>query len=290
MKYLYGIILILITGSAPAQPVFGTCPLDSGNVWVYDYFIGNYPFSHILDSTIIFDDTLHYSIIHNNFNGQIYDVFVRLRDDNYYVQRMPDSYNAPNHERIYYKIGAKTGDSWMQPDPGGITDSLVTDVVDTVRTWVFNKLVTLRLFHIHYSLIDYYETWSDDFGLMSVEDYMGTVNYLYCCIINGVAYGDTTVLAVDDLPESPEEFVLEQNYPNPFNPSTTIQYRTSNQGKVILKVYDLTGREVADLLNENQDAGRHSVVFNTSTLASGVYVYKLFTQDYSAAKKMLLLK
>ncbi len=85
-------------------------------------------------------------------------------------------------------------------------------------------------------------------------------------------------------------FSLEQNYPNPFNPSTTIQYHTSNRGKVILKVYDLTGREVADLLNENQDAGIHSVVFNASTLASGVYVYKLFTRDYSAAKKLLLLK
>lgn len=88
----------------------------------------------------------------------------------------------------------------------------------------------------------------------------------------------------------PIRFSLEQNYPNPFNPITTIQYHTSDPGKVILKVYDLNGREVADLVNENQDAGRHSVEFNATALASGVYVYELFTNNLSAAKKLLLLK
>ena len=108
---------------------------------------------------MILNDTLEYQLLRGNYLGQISEVKVRLRGDNYYVQRMPDTYNTPNHERIYYKIGAKIGDSWMQPDPGGITDSLVTEVVDTFRTAVFNKTVTLRLFHIHYSLIDYYQTW-----------------------------------------------------------------------------------------------------------------------------------
>jgi hypothetical protein len=85
-------------------------------------------------------------------------------------------------------------------------------------------------------------------------------------------------------------FSLEQNYPNPFNPTTIIQYQISAPGKVILKVYDLTGKEVADLVNENQDAGNHSVEFNASALASGVYMYRLFTNNFSAAKKLLLLK
>ncbi len=290
MKYLYILFFIILVEPYYYSQTFGTCPLDSRNVWVYDNF-GAYKFWSLLDTTVTYNDTLRYQMLHGNYLGQISDVTVRLRDDNCYVQRMPDTYNSPNHERIYYKIGAKIGDIWMQPDPGGITDSLVTEVVDTIRTVVFNKLVTLRLFHIHYSLIDYYQTWSDDFGLMSVQDYMGTVYYLYCCIIEGVAYGDTTVLDVDDkLASSPYEFLLEQNYPNPFNPSTMITYQIPESGFVILKVYDILGREIAELVNEERYQGRYSVKFDASELASGVYIYQLRVNDYVSSKKMLLLK
>ncbi len=290
MKYLYILFFIILVEPYYYSQTFGTCPLDSGNVWVYDYFLGDYKFSTLLDTIVSFDDSIQYNVIQNNFIGQLYDVDVRLRSDGYYVQRMPDTYKTPNHERIYYKIGAKIGESWMQPDPGGITDSLVTEVVDTIRTVVFNKLVTLRLFHIHYSLIDYYELWSDDFGLMSVQDYMGTVYYLYCCIIEGVAYGDTTILGVENIPEQPEEFVLEQNYPNPFNPTTTITYQVPKLCFVSLKVYDVLGNEVAELVNEEKYQGRYSVKFDASELASGVYIYQLRVNDYVSSKKMLLLK
>ncbi len=85
-------------------------------------------------------------------------------------------------------------------------------------------------------------------------------------------------------------YSLEQNYPNPFNPSTTIKYYTASPGKVVLKVYDLTGKETAVLVNENQNAGSHSVNFNASSLASGMYIYKLTTGNFSASKKLLLLK
>ena len=288
MKYLHILLFVLISGTSVAQ-TFGTCPLDSGNVWVYDNFAA-YKFWSLLDTTVIFNDTLKYQILQGNYLGQLSEVNVRLRDDNYFVQRMPDSYNTPNHERIYYKIGAKIGDSWIQPDPGGITDSLLTEVVDTFRTSVFNKVVTLRSLHIHYSLIDYYETWSDDFGLMSVEDYMGTVYYLYGCIIDGTAYGDTTVLGVDEIPESPDKFILEQNFPNPFNPATTINYQLPQAGFVTLKVYDVLGREVAVLVTEEKPAGRYTVNFEAPDLASGIYIYQLRVNDYVSSKKMLLLK
>ena len=123
MKYLHILLFVLISGTSVAQ-TFGTCPLDSGNVWVYD-FIGAYQYWNLLDTTATYNDTLNYQILHGNLLGQISEVKVRLRDNTYYVQRMPDTYNTPNHERIYYKIGAKIGDRWIQPDPGGITDSLV---------------------------------------------------------------------------------------------------------------------------------------------------------------------
>ncbi len=118
MKYLYILFFIMLVEPYYYSQTFGTCPLDSGNVWVYDNF-GAYKFWSLLDTTVTYNDTLRYQMLHGNYLGQISDVTVRLRDDNCYVQRMPDTYNSPNHERIYYKIGAKIGDIWMQPDPGG---------------------------------------------------------------------------------------------------------------------------------------------------------------------------
>ncbi|HSD62762.1 MAG TPA: plastocyanin/azurin family copper-binding protein [Ignavibacteriaceae bacterium] len=92
------------------------------------------------------------------------------------------------------------------------------------------------------------------------------------------------------------KFNLEQNYPNPFNPSTIISYTLNNPGFVSLKVYNSIGQEVATLVNENQSAGAHSIVFNTAenlntgSLASGVYYYKLKTSGFEQTRKMLLLK
>ncbi|MBN1780333.1 T9SS type A sorting domain-containing protein [bacterium] len=88
----------------------------------------------------------------------------------------------------------------------------------------------------------------------------------------------------------PAAFALDQNYPNPFNPVTNIKYNMMNRGHVTLKVYNLSGQEVATLVNEVLPAGEYSVPFNASQLASGVYMYTLETQNYSVSKKMLLLK
>ena len=81
-----------------------------------------------------------------------------------------------------------------------------------------------------------------------------------------------------------------QNYPNPFNPTTTIKYQISTSGIVSLKVYDILGREVAILVNEEKPAGSYEVVFTASSLASGIYFYKLQTGLFVETKKMILLK
>lgn len=90
--------------------------------------------------------------------------------------------------------------------------------------------------------------------------------------------------------ESPSAIVLEQNYPNPFNPLTVIGFRLSVSGDVTLKVYDTLGREVAVLINESMPAGEHSVDFDASNLASGVYLYRLESSGGSVMKRMTLLK
>jgi hypothetical protein len=90
---------------------------------------------------------------------------------------------------------------------------------------------------------------------------------------------------------APRVFTLSQNYPNPFNPTTTIEFTLANDGRATLKVYDVLGREVATLLDENRKAGEYQqVVFDASRYSSGVYFAVLRSGGKQLLKKMLLLK
>ena len=88
----------------------------------------------------------------------------------------------------------------------------------------------------------------------------------------------------------PGELSLEQNYPNPFNPMTTIKYQIPMDGLVTLKVFDVLGKEVKSLVIAHQAAGKYEVDFNASDLVSGVYIYQIQVNEFSSAKKMILLK
>jgi subtilisin family serine protease len=88
----------------------------------------------------------------------------------------------------------------------------------------------------------------------------------------------------------PHAYNLYQNYPNPFNPSTVIRYDLPMSGLVSLKIYDALGREIASLVNNEQQAGIHDAVWNAKDFSTGIYFYKLQASDYSATKKMMLVK
>ena len=88
----------------------------------------------------------------------------------------------------------------------------------------------------------------------------------------------------------PSAFELSQNYPNPFNPSTTINYDLPMDGLAVLRIFDVSGREVSTLVNEIQTAGYYTVNFNGSNLSSGIYIYTLTAGDQTITKKMLLVK
>ena len=88
----------------------------------------------------------------------------------------------------------------------------------------------------------------------------------------------------------PNYYSLAQNYPNPFNPATKITYTLPKSGNVELRVYDLIGREVAVLVNELKQPGIHTVDFNASNLASGVYFYRIKAGEFTDVKKMILVK
>jgi subtilisin-like proprotein convertase family protein len=87
-----------------------------------------------------------------------------------------------------------------------------------------------------------------------------------------------------------KEYKLYQNYPNPFNPSTIIKFQIKDLKLVTLKVYDILGKEVATLVNENLKAGEYEIAFSGNNLPSGIYFYKIITEDFSETKTMLLIK
>lgn len=102
-------------------------------------------------------------------------------------------------------------------------------------------------------------------------------------------FEDTTV-PVEKEPTLPNSFKLFQNYPNPFNPSTVISYQLSVTSNVKIVVYDLLGREIAILVNEEKFPGEYEIQFNGSQLSSGTYFYRLTSGQYTETKKMVFIK
>ncbi|HTR82123.1 MAG TPA: T9SS type A sorting domain-containing protein [Bacteroidota bacterium] len=100
-------------------------------------------------------------------------------------------------------------------------------------------------------------------------------------------YGPETTIAIDNVPTA---FSLEQNYPNPFNPTTTIAYQTPTDGHVVIKVFDIAGKEVTTLVDEFKPAGHYTARFDASQLCSGTYFLSLKSGDHVSVKKMSLLK
>lgn len=88
----------------------------------------------------------------------------------------------------------------------------------------------------------------------------------------------------------PQKFELLQSYPNPFNPTATIQYDIPNNSFVNINVYDMLGREVKVLVNEQKNPGRYQITFDASELSSGIYFYTIRTKDFTQSKKMILMK
>jgi len=159
--------------------------------------------------------------------------------------------------------------------------------------------------------------YSNNGGVTWSDQILGKFGIFYNSIyftdsLNGWTVGDSgTILRTttggvltsftNQSTEIPDKYFLSQNYPNPFNPGTIISYsipvnvkseRSTSQGgsKVKLIVYDILGNEVVTLVNERKNAGSYNVKFDGSNLSSGIYIYKLSTENFSETKRMMLIK
>ena len=94
----------------------------------------------------------------------------------------------------------------------------------------------------------------------------------------------------EDVSDLPREFALSQNYPNPFNPQTTVKFALPKDSHVKIEIFDLLGRKVTTLVNEDKEAGVHEVIWNADKAASGIYFYRMEAEGFTMTNKMLLLR
>ena len=130
-------------------------------------------------------------------------------------------------------------------------------------------------------------------------DYQSEIkNWLFS--LNSIRIQVASSTGIENINSIPTEFALEQNYPNPFNPTTTIKYSIPaiqtrllggvGNGFFTLKIYDILGREIATLVNKEQKPGNYEVQFDATQLTSGVYFYKISSDNFISIKKMVLMK
>ncbi len=246
--------------------------------------------------------------------------FQNVESGAYYVQAVPNSGYAP----AYYKGGAYGVDQWQEADTvmvdGGTTDitigvvpvsstgvsSVSGNVTDADGLPVGGAHVVVKNQSgstVGYGLSDSegdYSVVALTSGEVSLSvdriGYDSTGRGLEVPVGASDLEGVDFVLAKSGTVVSvgedgvPSRTTLEPNYPNPFNPTTTIRYSLGTSSRVLLTVYDLLGRKVATLVEENQVAGRYSVDFGAASLASGVYLYRLQVGGYTQTRKMMLVR
>ncbi len=124
------------------------------------------------------------------------------------------------------------------------------------------------------------------------QSFTGTSRNGNTTVISSLFSGNPAIFTgVNNMEESvPGKYQLYQNYPNPFNPSTIISWQLPVKSHVLLKVYNILGKEVSTLVNEVKPGGKYKIIFDAGNLASGVYFYRLITDSFTETKKMILLR
>jgi hypothetical protein len=286
---------IKIIKQIPVDPeAFKFDPIDIGNKW---YYKTSQSSKGVLYKEVIKDTLLANQKTFRQIKQQLFDSLA--------------GYTSYSYERIDSLTGDVYG--WGTDSTEYIMDNLNHNPGDTINasrfirygSIVFDSIKTTTLFgstfetRVYSTLPNPFEYFvyylAKNIGLSFMHSSLESVlkmNVLKGAVIKGIVYGDTSlVVGINDkYPTLPDEYTLSQNYPNPFNPATIINYSIPKAGQVKLTVYNAIGSKVATILNEYKPAGNYSVRFNASSLASGIYFYRLESGNYSMAKKFILLK
>ncbi len=177
----------------------------------------------------------------------------------------------PGYDFCYVEVSSNNGTTWQQ----------VASYNGSMTTWTQQTFDITQYAGASTQLKLRFRLTSDA-GVVGDGWYVDDVKLTNYCAGTPVGIGQNTGI--------PMQYGLEQNYPNPFNPSTYIKFQLPEGGNVKITVFDILGKEAASLINEKMDAGYHSVEFNASNLASGLYIYKMEAGNFTDVKKMMLIK
>jgi hypothetical protein len=281
----------------PDPALFSWYPLKIGNKWVYEKTVEMYRsrFSvEVIDDTII-NGSFYFKLktqLAPNLAGISHQ---RLDSTNGIVYRYSSEGDIP----VYDFTAIEIGDTVIFNPGNEYWNGWFLEYELPFNEWGINS--TSRHYNVVINTSGYqFYTFVKDIGLYKDEggEVLTIANLLKGFIKDGIVYGDTSLIVVNvkNEEELPLEFSLSQNYPNPFNPSTRIEYRVASREYVTLKVYDVLGREVANLVNEEKQPGVYEIEFSAGSfgdagnLASGVYYYQLKAGSYVETKKMIYLK
>lgn len=211
----------------------------------------------------------------NQFEGKSLSEITGAGADRYktafqYIQNNKNNFNFEN--------GIETLKRTVQS--GGNFPTQVSFLCDPVNNEVY--IILKRNFA---------QVWKLSIKDETIETFAGFETYKKISIPeSGISASELLHLTSVNEPFLPKKTVLNQNYPNPFNPVTIISYEIPVHSYVVLKVYDILGKEVAALVNKEQNPGKYEVTFDGSGLSSGVYFYSLQAGDFSEIKKLILLE
>lgn len=266
-------------------------PLQTGNVWVFTYT--EYPsfFTHkvrwTVGNTTVMNGHLYYSF-DEYWNNSPSLGYIR-------IDSLTGSVKKYSVSACPWLINEITWDSLSSRlnDSSSFECNIRYKCTDTSNQTIFSIPSKKKKFTAQYDYGSRDRTFVRNFGLVSlnVSGMTGTYSMIMDgCILNGVMYGDTSLVGFSVISETASEYSLMQSYPNPFNPDVKIQFAVSKSGNVKLTVIDILGREVEVLQNRELKPGLYKVDWNASSFPSGVYYYRLEAENFSETKKMVLIK
>jgi len=272
---------------------------DGGESWIPQT---EGPQTSYFDDLFFIDENEGYVVGHLNSNST--GIILKTSDSGVNWQTYPYSFNYPLFSVCFTDLNngwiAGAGGILLQTTDGGINwntlqigrEQNIYDIffLNNEQGWTAGASGEIL------STTDGGENWQHQdseielplYSIIFADEYKGWAVGNYGIILHTISGGITTIN--DSSTSIPKHFLLNQNYPNPFNPTTTIKYQIPQAGFVSLKVYDMLGKEVAILVNEEKPVGSYEVEFNGSRIPSGIYFYQLQSGSFVETKKLILVK
>ena len=218
----------------------------------------------------------------SGLSGNLTDVQVFLSIQHQKTSDLTIKLKAPNNTEITLSAGQGT------TSPNGYLTIMDDSIGNTITTTTYLSPWT-NYVKPQNTMGTFGNTALNGNWILSITD--GVATNTGVLLGWGIRLNNATLVGMNEISGStPIKFSLAQNYPNPFNPATNITFSIAKQSKVVLKIYDILGKEVKTLVNENLSPGFYDKTFDGTSFASGVYFYKLEAGDFKAVKKMVLLK